>query len=89
MSGDYIMQLAFDSDDPEFARGFEAGLVYGLIYESVQSSHLVGSVNVTRPIHANNAEMAMRIAERFDCEFSAEDLDDNFVQVTFVTRDPS
>ena len=83
MAEHYELSLEFDSDDPEFARGVEVGFMY----EGVQMAMFTGASRFSRPIHASNAEMAMRIAESFNCEFSAEELDDNFVQVTFVTRD--
>ena len=79
MTDHYELSLEFDTDDPEFARGFEAGLTY----EGLQMAFFTGAARFSRPIHASNAEMAMRIAERFGAEFSAEVLDDNFVQVTF------
>lgn len=69
----YNLLLAFDSDDPEFARGFEAGR----LWERVKNDH----TNWDEIIHAANAEMVMRMCEAQERSFRAEDIDDDFVQV--------
>lgn len=48
--------LAFDSDSPEFVRGFEAGRVWALLDEDGQT--------MTFYLHATNLEMAIRIGEQ-------------------------
>ena len=54
----YRMVLPFDSDDPEFCRGWEAAT----IYESLRNDPFHRQ---RFQIHSENAEMALRIAERF------------------------
>ena len=74
----YNLILAFDSDDPEFRRGFEAALVYRDAWE------LERGTEFERQIHANNAEMVMRIAEATGCTFSAQEAEGDWVSVTVV-----
>lgn len=65
---EHRMVLAFDSDDPEFVRGFEAGAVWTWCAQT-------GGYRGT--IHANNAEMVMRIAESLGLPFAAEPVGDD------------
>jgi len=69
----YGLILKFDSDDPEFARGFEAGR----LWERMKNDRSDWS----EVIHATNAEMAMRMCESEGRSFRADDLDDEFVEV--------
>lgn len=70
----YIMLLAFDTDDPEFSRGFEAGRMW----ERIKKDHTTWD----EIIHAPNAEMVMRMCEAQERKFRAEDTDDeSFVRV--------
>jgi hypothetical protein len=69
----FSLILAFDSDDPEFARGFEAGR----LWEMVKSNHAPWS----QMIHVSNAEMVMRMCEAEEREFRAEDRNDEWVEV--------
>jgi hypothetical protein len=71
----YGMVLGFDTDDPEFLRGFEAGRLYGRLEADWAS--------LDQTIHGANAEMAMRIGERYDRSFWAEILDDEWVDVHY------
>jgi hypothetical protein len=64
----------FDSDDPEFIRGFEVGA----LWERLKTD---GPCEAT--LHAANAEMAMRLAEAAHRDFSGEDLGDDWVHVRF------
>jgi hypothetical protein len=59
--------LAFDSDDPEFARGFEAGVLWQRM--GVRTPFVA-------TIHATNTEMVMRMADVAHRTFSAHELDD-------------
>lgn len=68
----YSLTLAFDSDDPEFIRGVEAGRLY---------EQLRGDGEVHQSIHATNVEMAMRICEAHGRTFKAEDLDERWVDL--------
>lgn len=65
--------LAFDSDDAEFTRGFEAGQ----IWERLERDGYTGQL-----IHAENAEMVMRMAESKGLMFRAEDVGNGWMQVT-------
>lgn len=66
----YGLVLPFDSDDLEFTRGFEAGMIWQQMQMKVPviEQHLSGA----------NAEMAMRMAEIEDYTFSAEDLSNDW-----------
>jgi hypothetical protein len=63
--------LLLDSDDPEFCRGVEAGR----LWEQLKTGE-----SVEQTIHATNAEMAIRMCEALDREFSAEELDETWVE---------
>ena len=67
MTDSFRLLLAFDSDDPGFRRGFESALIYR------DSLELEPGRGFVRQIHADNAEMVMRIAEATGCAFSAQD----------------
>ncbi len=68
--------LPFDTDDTEFVRGFEAGR----LWEQLKSCD-----EVHQTIHATNAEMAIRMCEEMDREFSAEVLDETWVELRVET----
>lgn len=68
---DYGLLLGFDSDDPEFCRGVEAGR----LWEQLKSGEPVEQM-----IHATNAEMAIRMCEALEREFSAEPIDDTWIE---------
>lgn len=65
--------LPFDTDDPEFTRGFEAGR----LWERMKND----ATDWDETVHATNGEMVMRMAEVCEREFRAEDLDDIYVRV--------
>lgn len=65
--------LPFDTDDPEFGRGFEAGRMW----ERIKSDRTTWS----QLIHASNAEMVMRMCELESRSFRAEDVNEDYVQV--------
>lgn len=67
--------LAFDTDDPEFTRGFEAGQLWERIERDGFAEKLV---------HAENAEMVMRIAEARGLTFTAEDAGDGWLHVALA-----
>ena len=69
---DYTLALAFDSDSPEFARGFEAGIVYS------RSRAGLGQPGESEMVHASNTEMFMRMSEALDKPFLVEILDDEW-----------
>jgi hypothetical protein len=74
----YGLILAFDSDDAEFTRGFEAGQ----LWERLERDGYAGQL-----IHAENAEMVMRMAESKGLVFTAKDVGDGWMQVA-VGREP-
>jgi hypothetical protein len=68
--------IKFDTNDPEFARGFEVGRIYALLEE--------GSLSTLRGLlfHATNAEMLLRAADRHGVEIRATSLDDTWMEIT-------
>lgn len=73
MATGWNLILAFDSDDPEFTRGFEAGR----LWERIKADQTTWD----EIIHATNAEMVMRMCEAESREFRADQLPDDFVHV--------
>jgi hypothetical protein len=72
------MLLAFDTDQPEFARGFEAGRIW----------ELLGAEDLELPtdpvmLHAANAEMVLRIAESRGLSAQSKEIGDDWIEVTF------
>lgn len=64
--GSYDIILRFDSAHPEFVRGVKAGR----LLESFEQA-----------VHANNAEMIMRMAEVTGHTYRAQDLDDEWISL--------
>ncbi|HVC68490.1 MAG TPA: hypothetical protein VND44_12915 [Acidimicrobiales bacterium] len=62
----------FDTDDPEFSRGFEIGI----LWERLSSD---GACHMA--VSAANAEMVLRVAKAFDCVFSGQELADDMISV--------
>lgn len=67
MSGRFSLLLPFDSDDPTFTRGFEAGALWA------QLSAASWTVGVDEDhgwyqLHETNLEMAIRIGEALSLE---------------------
>lgn len=73
MSEGFSLVLAFDTDEPEFTRGFEAGQLWERLERDGRVSQL---------IHAENAEMVMRMAEARGLAFRGEDAGDGWLQVS-------
>lgn len=69
----FNLLFPFDSDNPEFARGFEAGC----LWEKIKTDHTTWD----RMIHATNSEMVMRMAEAENRGFRAEIVSDEWVNV--------
>ena len=80
LNDNYELVLSFDSDDPQFARGFEAGKIYAEL--KLDSFAYQESLTVT--VHHENTEMMMRIAEALNLSFSATELDEGFTSVSFT-----
>lgn len=89
---DYSLDLAFDTDSPEFCRGFEAADVYNAVQRFSEGEQNAdddppGQMIVT--VHATNAEMMLRIAERFGLAVHSEEVGDGWLHVTFGSLDGS
>jgi hypothetical protein len=69
--------LPFDTDDPQFARGFELGHLWALLRELTDES-------VTELVHVSNAEMLIRTAEATGRNFAAKILTDTWLEITFA-----
>ena len=71
---EHSLLLAFDSDDARFVRGFEMGRLWTLVQSGDLGPHAV---------HADTAEMVIRIAEANDLTARCDVLDDLFIAVNF------
>lgn len=69
--------LAFDSDDLEFARGFEAGRLWSILRERPDEE-------VSEMIGAGNAEMVCRIADSLGRVASITSASDDPMLVVFT-----
>lgn len=100
-SVEYGQVLAFDTDDPEFARGIEVGMLWREVTLAWDPPYRVGANGLPpdeppREVHATvratSAEMVMRIAESVGADFHAELLrgpngePGAFLAVTFTGR---
>jgi len=63
----YNLALAFDTDSPEFARGVEVGRLWEML--KTEGAFI-------QPIHSENVEMVMRIAEATGRKMRVEDTTD-------------
>lgn len=70
---EWELLLPFDTDNPEFVRGFEAGR----IWERIKNDR----TDWDAMVHGSNAEMIMRMCEVEDRNYRAEIVDDIYVQV--------
>lgn len=64
--------LAFDTDDPEFQRGFEIGMLW---------ERLTAGGMCHMAVSVNNAEMVLRVAETLGCAFSGTEFGDGRISV--------
>jgi hypothetical protein len=76
----HSLLLAFDTDCPQFARGFELGRLWQLLQDD-------GDEAVEQIIHADTAEMVLRMGEALDRLVQAEPLDDHWMRVLFLVAD--
>jgi hypothetical protein len=67
--------IAFDTDDPQFARGFEAGRLWTLLREQPDE--------LEEYARGENAEMVLRIAEATGRSVQSEELEDGWLLVRF------
>lgn len=76
----YQLMLQYDTDYPEFVRGFEAGRIWSLLrvvkQEVVPADEIDGL-----PFHATNTEMILRMLEALDLvdEWHAEIVDETWM----------
>ncbi len=63
----FSMVLGFDTDDEEFVRGFEAGMVWTQLKGAAEAE--IDEVHIPI-VHANNSEMLKKIAEV--CHYTVE-----------------
>jgi hypothetical protein len=84
---EYHLVFKFDTDEPEFARGFEAGKLYATIGDSLFGVSELESAGFV--IHHANTELVMRMAEKFNLSFTATEIDDEFVSVALTRKEPS
>ena len=87
--------LAFDTADPEFARGFEAGIQWGTmrLAEWVTRQTEAAGVPVvvdefSELVHPSNIEMCMRMGEALGWQAFADDVTDDLLRVTFRRPTP-
>lgn len=73
----YDCALPFDRDDPQFVYGVEVGR----LWEQLKSGD-----EVVQTVHAVNSEMMMRLAEAAGRQFRAEELDENWIEITFAAN---
>lgn len=74
------LAFAFDSHDPQFTRGFEAGMIYQRAY--------LGLPVEDQPIHSSNSEMVMRIAESVGMRFTGKAINDEWIMVSLYYAVP-
>lgn len=65
----FELLIPFDTDDPEFVRGIEVGMLHARLVHGGQSP-------VYGIVHATNAEMMLRLAEAHHVPVRADDLGD-------------
>lgn len=96
IEGGHGLLMPFDTDDEQFARGFECGRVYqmvGDIINELDEDDYGAALGELSPltIHAVNAEMVMRIAERYSEEneltVQSRELADGWIDVVFTWRE--
>ena len=80
-----VLKLQFDTNDPEFARGVQIGMVWQLLHGEVEEFEM--------PLYLTNAEMVFRMCEATGYTFTAkyendEEVDDDadWIMVTFTSK---
>lgn len=84
--GDYTLVLSFDSDEREFARGFNAGALYGWLVARGPAGVL--GLNTKPPflVRADNLEMVLRIADSLGLDVVTQDDGSDHLEVRFSVR---
>lgn len=65
---EHALLLPFDTDEPEFARGFEAGRLWAKLREDDEEVEAI--------VHTTNAEMLLRMGEALGRGVIGEELDE-------------
>jgi hypothetical protein len=73
--GGMTLALPFDSDEAGFRRGVEVGMLWTMVCEREPAA-------ASMMIHADNAEMVIRIAEARDLPFTAAPAGEDWLYVT-------
>jgi hypothetical protein len=77
---DYSLALPFDTDDPQFRRGVEIGM----LWERVQAARHFGATGISATLHPDCAEMVIRIAESAGLGWTCEMTGDDWMTVTLT-----
>lgn len=72
----HSLLLRYDTENPQFARGFEAGRVWGTLLADPERA-------ITETVHADNAEMFLRMGEATGRPVRSEELDETWLRVHF------
>jgi hypothetical protein len=72
----HVCLLPFDTDDPQFARGFEAGRIWALLDADPDRA-------IDELVHGANGEMLLRMSEATGRAVRWEQLGDEWFQVRF------
>lgn len=75
---EFGLVLAFDSDDPEFNRGFEAGMLWMSLGDKKVTK-------INQHIQAKNAEMVIRMCDKQGWTYKADDLGNEWLYI-FLQR---
>lgn len=84
---EYGLVLAFDVDDSQFVRGFEAGDVFQLARRFAEGEQIHEDDPpdaFVQTVHATNAEMMLRVAECHGLTVRSEEAGDGWIHVTFA-----
>lgn len=68
--------LAFDSQHPEFSRGFEAGRIWRALTEDPDTE-------ICEIVHTCNAEMFLRMGESLRRPVRSTELDETWMEINF------
>lgn len=72
----HSLLLPFDTDEPEFARGFELGRLWATLRTNPAEE-------IEELVHSNNAEMALRMAEALERDVSSLEVDETWMKLQF------
>lgn len=78
MMGEFSAVLPFDTDEKEFRRGVEIGMLWA------QTQLGVGLIQ--QIVHSDCAEMIIRLSESAGYSFGAEIIDEHFMNITLEGR---